>query len=207
MRHLPASTGRTFPGPERAASGALTMDGFLAFSQRLQALIQLVLGSIAAVMMLILTLFALLEIVRRYIFGLAFEWGQDAVIVGMVSAVAIYFGVTQIRRGHLVMGAIIGVLHSRGHYMAMGIARILVSAVIVAFCGAIGVTGWPTLSYAWDRDLTTYSLLIPLWPFYLILMFGFVLMSFIAFLQLIEDIVSFARREYLDAEYDATTDV
>ena len=122
------------------------MDGFLAFSQRLQALLQSVLGSIAAVMMLILTLFALLEIVRRYIFGLAFEWGQDAVIVGMVSAVAIYFGVTQVRRGHLVMGAIVQVLHSRGHYMAMGIARILVSAVIVAFCGAIGVTGWPTLT-------------------------------------------------------------
>ena len=183
------------------------MDGFLAFSQRLQALLQSVLGSIAAAMMLILTLFALLEIIRRYIFGLAFEWGQDAVIVGMVSAVAIYFGVTQVRRGHLVMGAIIQALHSRGHHMAVGIARILVSAVIVAFCGAIGVTGWPTLTYAWDRDLTTYSLLIPLWPFYLILMFGFLLMSFIAFLQLIEDVVGFARREYLDAEFDATTDV
>ena len=183
------------------------MDGFLAFSRRVQALLQSVLGSIAAAMMLVLTLFALVEIVRRYIFGLAFEWGQDAVIVGMVSAVAIYFGVTQIRRGHLVMGAIMQVLHSRGHHVAVGIARVFVSAVIVTFCGAIGVTGWPTLSYAWDRDLTTYSLLIPLWPFYLILMFGFVLMSFIALLQLIEDLVSFARREYLDAEYDATTDV
>ena len=183
------------------------MDGFLAFSQRVQALLQSVLGSIAAAMMLILTLFALLEIVRRYIFGLVFEWGQDAIIVGMVSAVAIYFGVTQVRRGHLVMGAIIQVLHSRGHHMAVGIARILVSATVIVFCGAIGVTGWPTVSYAWDRDLTTYSLLIPLWPFYLILMFGFLLMSFIAFLQLIEDVVSFARREYLDAEYDATTDV
>ena len=77
--------------------------------------------------MLILTLFALLEIIRRYIFGLAFEWGQDAVIVGMVSAVAIYFGVTQVRRGHLVMGAIIQSaafawpLHGGGHRQDPGV--------------------------------------------------------------------------------------
>ena len=183
------------------------MDGFLAFSQRLQALIQSVLGAIAAATLLILTLFALLEIIRRYLFGLVFEWGQDAIIVGMVSAVALYFGVTQVRRGHLVMGAIVQMLHSRGHRKAGGIARIVVSAVVVGFCGAIGVTGWPTVSYAWDRDLTTYSLIIPLWPFYLILMFGFLLMSFVALLQLVEDIASFVRRGYLDAEYETTTDV
>ena len=63
------------------------------------------------------------------------------------------------------------------------------------------------LSYALERDLTTYSLIIPLWPFYLILMFGFLLMAFIALLQLVEDIASFARKEYLEAEYKATTDV
>ena len=183
------------------------MDGFLAFSQRLQALIRSVLGAVAAAALLILTLFALLEVIRRYILGLVFEWGQDAVIVGMVSAVAIYLGVTQIRRGHLVMGAIVQVLHSRGYHQAVGVARIVVSAIVVLFCGAIGATGWPTLRYAWDRDLTTYSLLIPLWPFYLILMFGFLLMSFVALLQLIEDLVRFTRREYLDAEYEATTDV
>ena len=62
-------------------------------------------------------------------------------------------------------------------------------------------------SYAWDRNLTTYSLLIPLWPFYLILMFGFLLMAFIAFLQMVEDIISFARAEYLDAEIEVTTDI
>ena len=183
------------------------MDGFLAFSQRVKELVHSVLGWIASAMMLVLTLFALLEIIRRYLFGLVFEWGQDAIIVGMVSAVAIYFGVTQIRRGHLVMSAIVQVLHSRGHHKAVGIARILVSGIVVAFCGAIGVTGWPTLSYALDRDLTTYSLLIPLWPFYLILMFGFLLMAFIAFLQLIEDIISFKRREYLNADLEVTTDV
>ena len=75
------------------------------------------------------------------------------------------------------------------------------------FCGSVAITGWSTLSYAWDRNLTTYSLLIPLWPFYLILIFGFLLMAFIALLQMVEDIISFSRGEYLDAKIESTTDI
>lgn len=183
------------------------MDGFLAFSQRIKDVIHAVLGWIASAMLLGLTLFALLEIVRRYIFSVVFEWGQDAIIVGMVSAVAFYFAVTQIRRSHLVMNAVLQWLHARGHFKVVGFVKIVVSATIVVFCTSIGVTGWSTLSYAWQRDLSTYSLLIPLWPFYLILMFGFLLMAFVALLQTVEDIVSFARGEYLDSEIEVTTDV
>lgn len=183
------------------------MDGFLAFSHRVKEAIHSVLGWVAAAMLLVLTLFALLEIIRRYIFGVVFEWGQDAIIVGMVSAVAFYFGVTQIRRGHLVMNAAIQLLHARSLFRTVGILKIVVSAIIVLFCGAVGITGWSTLSYAWARDLTTYSLLIPLWPFYLILMFGFLLMAFVALLQTIEDIIAFARGEHLDSDIELTTDV
>ncbi len=183
------------------------MDGFLALSHRAKEAIQLVLGWIGAAMLLLLTLFALLEIVRRYIFGVVFEWGQDAMIVGMVSAVAFYFCVTQVRRSHLVMNAAVQLMHGRGLFRSVGILKIVVSAVIVLFCTAVGITGWSTLSYAWERNLTTYSLLIPLWPFYFILMFGFLLMAFVAFLQTVEDIVSFVRGEHFDAEIEMTTDV
>lgn len=183
------------------------MDSFLAFSRVMKDGIERVVGWVSAVMLLLLTLFALLEIIRRYIFGVVFEWGQDVLILGMVSAVALYFGVTQIRRSHLVMNAIIQLLHSRGFFKTVGALKVVVSAIIMAFCAAIGITGWPTLSYAIDRDLTSYSLLIPLWPFYLILMFGFILMSLIAMLQLIEDIIAFIRKDYLDADMEITTDV
>jgi TRAP-type C4-dicarboxylate transport system permease small subunit len=183
------------------------MDGFLAFSERLKEAIHRFLGWVAAAMLLGLTLFALLEIVRRYVFGVVFEWGQDAIIVGMVSAVAFYFGVTQIRRSHLVMNAVVQFLHARRLYRTVAVLKIVVSAAIVLFCGSVGVTGWGTLSYAWNRDLTTYSLLIPLWPFYLILMFGFLLMAFVALLQVVEDVVALKRGEYLHAEIELTTDV
>ncbi len=183
------------------------MNAFLAISQSIKNWVDNVIGWLSAAMLLVLTLFAMVEIVRRYIFGVVFEWGQDAIIVGMISAVALYFGVTQIRRSHLVMNAIIQLLHSRGYYRAVGFLKIIVSAIIVLFCGAIGITGWPTLSYALERDLTTYSLLIPLWPFYVLLMIGFLLMALIALLQLVEDLISFQRREYLNTEIEVTTDV
>jgi TRAP-type C4-dicarboxylate transport system permease small subunit len=183
------------------------MDGFLTFSHRVKEAVYSTLGWIASALLLVLTLFAMLEIVRRYIFSVVFEWGQDAIIVGMISAVAFYFAVTQVRRGHLVMSAIVQWIHARGHYKTVGIIRIIVSAGITLFCGAVGITGWSTLAYAWNRDLTTYSLMIPLWPFYLILMFGFLLMAFVALLQVVEDIIGFAREEYLDAPMEMTTDV
>ena len=183
------------------------MDAFLAFSRRVKQLVDVGLGWVASAMLLLLTLFALLEIVRRYVFGVVFEWGQDAMILGMVSAVAIYFCVTQVRRSHLVMNAVVALLHSRGMFRTVGILKMVVSLTIVVFCGAIGVTGWSTLSYALERDLTSYSLLIPLWPFYLVLMGGFLMMAFVALLQLGEDIIGFVRGEHLTDDIELTTDV
>ena len=183
------------------------MDAFLAFSQRAKALIDSVLGMIAAIMLLILTMFALFEIVRRYGFNLVYEWGNDAVVVGMIATVALYIAVTQVRRSHLVMNAIVQLLNSQGFFKTVGVLKIIVSAVTVVFCVAIGVTGWATLAYAYERDLMTYSLLIPLWPFFLTLMIGFLLMGFVAFLQFVEDIIAFKRNEHLDGEIELITDV
>ena len=36
-------------------------------------------------------------------------------------------------------------------------------------------------------------------------MFGFLLTDFVAFLQMVKDIISFVRGEYLDAEIEVTT--
>lgn len=183
------------------------MDGFLAFSRRFKEVVGSVLGAVTSVAMLILTGFALLEIVRRYVFGEAYEWGNDALVLGMIGTVSLYFCVTQIRRSHLVMNAIVQLLHARGFLKTVGLLQIVVSALVVVFCITIGVTGWSTLAYSWERDLRSYSLIVPLWPFFLTLIVGFLMMGFLAFLQLVEDIISFKRKEYLDTEIELVTDV
>ena len=183
------------------------MDTFLKTSQRIKDVIANWLGLISSIFLLLLTLFALLEIVRRYIFGVVFEWGQDGIVVGMIATVSLYFCVTQTRRSHLVMSAVIQTLHSKGYLKCTAIIKIVVSAIITVFCASIGISGWSTLTYAIDQEVMTQSLLIPYWPFYLILMVGFCLMAFVAFLQLIEDLISLLQGKYVDEQIEFTTDV
>ena len=51
------------------------MDRVLMFSRIVQDVIWRLLGWLSWGLLLGLTLFALLEIVRRYVFGVIFEWG------------------------------------------------------------------------------------------------------------------------------------
>ena len=183
------------------------MDRVLMFSRIVQDVIWRLLGWLSSALLLGLTLFALLEIVRRYVFGVIFEWGQDAVIFSIVTAVVLSFCVIQVRRGHLVMNAIVLLLHERGLYKTVGFLKVIASAMIALLCGALGVTGWSTLDHALARDLTTYSRLIPLWPVYLLLIIGFLLTSLMAFLQCVEDVTALVRGTGLDAKIEAATDV
>ena len=103
--------------------------------------------------------------------------------------------------------AVIQTLHSKGYLKFTAIMKIVVSAIITVFCASIGISGWSTLTYAIDQEVMTQSLLIPYWPFYLILMVGFCLMAFVAFLQLIEDLISLLQGKYVDEQIEFTTDV
>ena len=53
--------------------------------------IEKVVGNCAALVMFLSTGLAILEIFRRYILGVTFEWGQDAVSYFMISALFLYF--------------------------------------------------------------------------------------------------------------------
>ena len=57
----------------------------------------------AALLLLGCTLLALLEVGRRYIFGLSYEWQQDAVTFFLLSGVFLYFGVSQRGNEHLTL--------------------------------------------------------------------------------------------------------
>ena len=46
-----------------------------------------VIGNLAILAMFLGTGLAILEVFRRYVFGVVYDWGQDAVTYGIVSAV------------------------------------------------------------------------------------------------------------------------
>ena len=185
----------------------IIMDNFYKISNKIQSSITAVLGRCSAFLMIAVTLFALAEIIRRYIFGVVFEWGQDAVIYMMVSSVAFYICVTQINRNHLVMSAVLQLLNTKGFHRTVGFCKIFVSLFVSVFTGSLTYTAYSTVEYSIQIGERTESLFFFMWPFYFILALGMGLMSLVAFLQFIEDIHSYIKGDHFTAEVEAATDV
>ena len=185
----------------------IIMDNFYKISNIIQSSISSVLGKCSALLMIAVTLFALAEIIRRYIFGVVFEWGQDAVIYMMVSSVAFYICVTQINRNHLVMSAVLQLLNTKGFHRTVGFCKIFVSLFVSVFTGSLTYTAYSTVEYSIQIGERTESLFFFMWPFYFILALGMGLMSLVAFLQFIEDIHSYIKGDHFTAEVEAATDV
>ena len=183
------------------------MNNFYKISKNIQDGITNVLGKCSAYLMIAVTLFALAEIIRRYIFGVVFEWGQDAVIYAMVSSVAFYICVTQIGRNHLVMSAVLQLLNAKGFHRTVGLFKILVSLFISVFTASLTYTAYSTIEYSLQIGERTESLFFYMWPFYLVLAIGMGLMSVVAFLQFIEDVHSYIKGDHFTAEVDVATDV
>lgn len=142
----------------------------------------------AAFIMLGATLLAIVEIVRRYMFGLVFEWGQDAVTYVTVASVFLFFAVTQARRSHLAMSAAMDVLRERGHEKPVLLVRAAISTIGVVLYGAYAWWGIPTMERSMMMERTSQSMILQIWPFQLALIIGFALMALVCFFQVYQDL-------------------
>ena len=183
------------------------MNSFYKISNILKFTINLVLGNCSAYLMIAVTIFALAEIIRRYIFGVVFQWGQDAVIYAMVSSVALYICVTQVNKGHLVMSAVLQLLNAKGFHRTVGSLKIFVSFFISLFTGSLTFTAYSTIEYSIKIGEKSESLFFYMWPFHLILAIGMGLMCVVSFLQFIEDIHSYIKGDHFTDEVAVATDV
>jgi len=151
-------------------------------------LLHWVVGYGAAFIMLMATLLAIYEIVRRYIFGMVFEWGQDAVTYVTVAALFLFFAETQARRSHLAMSAAVDVLRERGYEkLVLGI-RAFISAIGVVLYGFLAVGGIPTVERSMMMERTTQSMILVIWPFQVALIVGFALMALVCLFQCYQDV-------------------
>ncbi len=96
----------------------------------------------AALLLLGMTLLALLEVGRRYLFGFSYEWQQDAVTFITVSGIFLYFSVAQQNRAHLsvtVVPELLAVAGPRGR-RAAELIRLVALVFSCLFLAA--VVGW-----------------------------------------------------------------
>ncbi len=154
----------------------------------------------AALVLLGCTLLALLEVVRRYLLGLSFEWQQDAVTLFILSAVFLYFGISQRHGAHLNVNLLFGVLQAfgpRGHRAVLYI-KVLVTLFSFLFLLAVVWWGLPDIKDSLSYGSRSESLEFPMWPFLVALLAGFAFMAVSLFFQVYRDVQKLRGRDVLE---------
>lgn len=133
----------------------------------------------AALILLACTLLALLEVVRRYAFGVSFEWQQDAVTFFILSAVFLYFGISQRHNEHLNVVLLLEILQAGGPKARQAAEVVKLVALILSFVFMIAVVWWgiPEVEDAMKYASRTESLAFPMAPFLWALLVGFAFMA------------------------------
>ena len=133
----------------------------------------------AALILVACTLLALLEVVRRYVFGVSFEWQQDAVTFFILSAVFLYFSISQRHNEHLNVVLLLEILQVSGPKGRQAVEVIKLVALVISLIFMIAVCWWgiPEVEDALKYGTKTESLAFPLAPFLGALLLGFAFMA------------------------------
>lgn len=145
-----------------------------------------ILAPAAALLLVGCTLLALLEVGRRYVLGLSYEWQQDAVTFFTLSGVFLYFSLCQRRDSHLtvtVLPETLSVVGPRSR-RAAELIKLLALLFSMAFMAAVVWWGIPEVEDAIKYESRTESLAFPMWPFLAALLAGFAFMAVTMLFQL-----------------------
>ncbi|MDP2408813.1 MAG: TRAP transporter small permease [Pseudolabrys sp.] len=154
-----------------------------------------IIGTLAALVMLAATVFAVSQVVGRYVFGHTFQWGQDAVTYFVVSATFLYFGASQAKRAHLAVTALPDGLKTGGRLKAALIVRAFALLCIVVFVACFIYWGLPGAARTLRLGTTTESLAFPLWPFQYALLVGMGMVGITALFQLYREVARWFGRD------------
>jgi len=163
------------------------------------------LAYIAALLLLGCTLLALLEVIRRYVFGVSFEWQQDAVTFFILSGVFLYFGIAQRREAHLTVTLFVEIMEKLGPRVrrAAEILRIIVLIFSLLFLLAVVWWGVPEVLESQHYNTRTESLAFPMAPFLWVLLAGFAFMAVSLFFQIYREIQRLRGRSVLEEPPEA----
>lgn len=133
------------------------------------------LDSLAIWLMLAFTGLAMLEVIRRHVFGVSFMWQQDIVTLGVLSGVYLFFSHTERADGQVRVTFVTDMLAKRGG-RALSVVRvfdIVARTASVVFGCLVVLYGVPTLLRYVESNILLPSQVLPLWPFFLVYLVGF----------------------------------
>jgi TRAP-type C4-dicarboxylate transport system permease small subunit len=163
------------------------------------------LGRAAALLLLGCTLLALVEIFRRYVFGVSFDWQQDAVTFFTLSGVFLYFSISQRHNAHLSVTVLPEVLESLGPSARRAAEVVRLGALVISFFFLVAVVWWgiPEVRESLHYESRTESLAFPMWPFLAVLLAGFACMAETMFFQIYRAIHKLRGRDVLEEPPEA----
>jgi TRAP-type C4-dicarboxylate transport system permease small subunit len=160
----------------------------------------------AALLLVGCTLLALLEIFRRYVLGVSFEWQQDAVTYFTLSGVFLYFGIAQRHGAHLSVTVVPEVLESLGGPRARRAAEVVRLIALVFSCVFLVAVAWwgiPEVRESAHYESRSESLAFPMWPFLAVLLVGFAFMAVSMFFQIYREVQKLRGRTVLEEPPEA----
>ena len=158
------------------------------------------LGYAAALLFVGATLLALVEVVRRYLFGLSFEWQQDAVTFFILSGVFLYFSISQRREAHLTVTLIPELFNVFGGRWRAAAEMVKLFALVFSFAFMAAVVWWgiPEVEDSIRYEARTESLAFPMWPFLAVLLFSFACMGITMLFQIYREVQVLRGRTVLE---------
>jgi TRAP-type C4-dicarboxylate transport system permease small subunit len=163
------------------------------------------LGPAAALLLVVCTLVALLEVFRRYVFGLSFEWQQDFVTFATLSGVSLYYGIAQRHNSHLNVALLTESLETIGPRARYAADLVRLLALLISFGFMLLVLWWgiPEIEDSIKYESRTESLAFPMWPFLAALLAGFGFMAITMFFQIYRQINKLRGRNVLEEPAEA----
>ena len=157
------------------------------------------LAYVAGLLLLGCTLLALLEVVRRYVFGVSYEWQQDAVTFFILSGVFLYFGISQRREAHLTVTLFLELMDRFGPRVRQTAEAIRIVVLIFSMLFLLAVVWWgvPEVLESHHYGTRTESLAFPMAPFLSVLLVGFAFMAISLFFQIYREIQKLRGRTVL----------
>jgi C4-dicarboxylate transporter DctQ subunit len=161
------------------------------------------LGPAAALLFVGATLLALVEVVRRYLFGRSFEWQQDAVTYFILCGVFLYFGISQRRDSHLAVTLVPELLRHFGLEKVDVLIRLFARVYSLAFLIAVVWWGIPEIEDAIHYESRSESLAFPMWPFLAVLSVSFAFMAISMVFQVYRAVQALRGITVLDEPHEA----
>jgi C4-dicarboxylate transporter, DctQ subunit len=121
-------------------------------------------------------LLSFLEVIRRYLFDATFVWTEDVLIYFNLVAVFLYFGLAQRQKAHIELDIAVELIRRRWKRLAdiITAGSYLVS---LSFCVLFVWFGIKFVKAGMDFGRRTENADLLLWPFYVILLLGFIFMG------------------------------